>query len=174
VSPIAVILLLAVVSLSAFALRDAVALGSGLYRVGVSGDAPPIEDSRFAVLKVDPSQGKALLDQHVIDVLVDGITVGVRTWYNFTNVQDDHTIGATFAQTIFTITTSAGTGGRITPSGAIIVGKGLHSQGKAILPDVVEKKITRLKRKKWLLGFEWEKKDKRKSGSLIVYLLPQK
>jgi DNA-nicking Smr family endonuclease len=56
----------------------------------------------------------------------------------------------------------------------IIVGKGLHSQGKAILPDVVEKKITRLKRKKWLLGFEWEKKDKSKSGALIVYLLPQK
>jgi DNA-nicking Smr family endonuclease len=55
----------------------------------------------------------------------------------------------------------------------IIVGKGLHSERKAILPDVVEKKITRLKRKNWLLGFEWEKKDKRKSGALIVYLLPQ-
>lgn len=54
----------------------------------------------------------------------------------------------------------------------IIVGKGLHSQGKAIIPDVVEKKITRLKRKNWLLGFEWEKKDKRKSGALIVYLVP--
>jgi DNA-nicking Smr family endonuclease len=54
----------------------------------------------------------------------------------------------------------------------IIVGKGLHSDGKAIIPDVVEKKITRLKRKNWLLGFEWEKKDKRKSGALIVYLIP--
>lgn len=56
----------------------------------------------------------------------------------------------------------------------IIVGKGLHSEEKAVLPDVVEKKITRLKRKNWLLGFEWEKKDKRKSGALIVYLVPQK
>lgn len=55
----------------------------------------------------------------------------------------------------------------------IIVGKGLHSEGKAILPDVVEKKIIRLKRKNWLLGFEWEKKDKRKSSALIVYLVPQ-
>jgi DNA-nicking Smr family endonuclease len=54
----------------------------------------------------------------------------------------------------------------------IIVGKGLHSQEKAVLPDVVEKKIIRLKRKNWLLGFEWEKKDKRKSGALIVYLIP--
>jgi DNA-nicking Smr family endonuclease len=56
----------------------------------------------------------------------------------------------------------------------IIVGKGLHSEGKAILPDVVEKKIIRLKRKNWLLGFEWEKKDKQKSGALTVYLIPQK
>jgi DNA-nicking Smr family endonuclease len=56
----------------------------------------------------------------------------------------------------------------------IIVGKGLHSEEKAVLPDVVEKKIIRLKRKNWLLGFEWEKKDKRKSGALIVYLVPQK
>jgi DNA-nicking Smr family endonuclease len=54
----------------------------------------------------------------------------------------------------------------------IIVGKGLHSEGKVVLPDVVEKKIIRLKRKNWLLGFEWEKKDKRKSGALIVYLVP--
>lgn len=54
----------------------------------------------------------------------------------------------------------------------IIVGKGLHSQGKAVLPDIIEKKIIRLKRKNWLLGFEWEKKDKRKSGALIVYLVP--
>lgn len=55
----------------------------------------------------------------------------------------------------------------------IIVGKGLHSEGKAKLPDVVENKIVRLKRKNWLLDFEWEKKDKRKSGALIVYLVPQ-
>lgn len=55
----------------------------------------------------------------------------------------------------------------------LIVGKGTHSQGKAILPDVVEKKVICLKRKKrWILGYQWEKKDKRKSGSLIVYLIP--
>ncbi|NIM16904.1 MAG: hypothetical protein GTO45_33410 [Candidatus Aminicenantes bacterium] len=54
----------------------------------------------------------------------------------------------------------------------IIVGKGLHSEGKAVLPDVVEKKIIELKGKKWILTFKWEKKDKRKSGALIVYLIP--
>ncbi|MCP4157361.1 MAG: Smr/MutS family protein [bacterium] len=52
----------------------------------------------------------------------------------------------------------------------LIVGKGLHSQGKAVLPDVVEKKIFRFKQENVVLGFNWEKKDKRKSGSLIVYL----
>jgi DNA-nicking Smr family endonuclease len=55
----------------------------------------------------------------------------------------------------------------------IIVGKGLHSQEKAILPDVVEKKIIRLKRKNWLLDYEWDKKDKRKSGALLIYLVFQ-
>lgn len=54
----------------------------------------------------------------------------------------------------------------------IIVGKGLHSTGKAVLPDVVEAKIIDLKRKKWVLSYKWEKKDKRKSGALIVYLMP--
>ena len=52
----------------------------------------------------------------------------------------------------------------------IIVGKGLHSRGKAVLPDIVEDTIIRLKRKNWLLGFDWEKKDKNKSGAMIVYL----
>ena len=64
-SPIAVILLLAVLGLSAFALRDTVSLGSGLYRVGVSGDVPAIQDSRFSVVEVDPDEGKALLEQQV-------------------------------------------------------------------------------------------------------------
>jgi DNA-nicking Smr family endonuclease len=54
----------------------------------------------------------------------------------------------------------------------IIVGKGLHSDGKAVLPDVVQTKMIDLKRKKWVLGYKWENKDKRKSGSLIVYLVP--
>jgi len=74
-SPLAVIALLAVLGLSAFALRDSVSLGNGLYRVGVSGDVPPIHDSRFAMLKVDPEQGKTLLEQKAIDALIDGAQV---------------------------------------------------------------------------------------------------
>jgi ABC-type Na+ efflux pump permease subunit len=74
-SLIAVIALVAVVGLSAFALRDTAALGSGLYRIGVSGDVPPIHDSRFAIVEVTPEEGRALLDQHVIDVWINGAQV---------------------------------------------------------------------------------------------------
>lgn len=52
----------------------------------------------------------------------------------------------------------------------IIVGKGLHSAGKPVIPDVVEQKLTELKRSGLVLAFQWEKRDKRKSGSIIVYL----
>lgn len=54
----------------------------------------------------------------------------------------------------------------------IIVGKGTHSEGKAVLPDVVESKIIELKRRNWVLYYKWEKKEKSKSGSMIVYLIP--
>ncbi len=70
-SPIAVLLLLAVLGLSAYFLRDTVSLGSGLYRIGVSGKVPPIQDSRFTVVAVDTEEGKALLKGHVIDVLIN-------------------------------------------------------------------------------------------------------
>jgi DNA-nicking Smr family endonuclease len=52
----------------------------------------------------------------------------------------------------------------------IIVGKGLHSQGSAVLPDAVEKKIVDLKRRGRVAAFTWEKKHKRASGALLVYL----
>jgi DNA-nicking Smr family endonuclease len=52
----------------------------------------------------------------------------------------------------------------------IIVGKGLHSQGAAVLPDAVEEKIVALKRAGRVATFTWEKKRKRSSGSLLIYL----
>ncbi len=56
----------------------------------------------------------------------------------------------------------------------IIVGKGTHSQGKAVLPDITETELVRLKNERALLSFQWEKKDKRKSGAVLVYLMPWK
>src|SRR5258707_11187280 len=69
-SPLVVLLLLVVFGLSAYYLRDTVTLGSGLYRVGVSGDVPPIHDSHFAIVALDAKTGQALLDQHVIDLWI--------------------------------------------------------------------------------------------------------
>ena len=53
----------------------------------------------------------------------------------------------------------------------IITGKGLHSDGPAVLPDVVETKLKELKAEKRIFDFAWEKREKHKSGSIIVYLL---
>lgn len=77
-SPIAVILLVAGLGLSVFALRSSVALGTGLYRVAVSGAVPPLQDSRFSVINTDAAQGKALLEQHAVDVWIDGAQVQAR------------------------------------------------------------------------------------------------
>ncbi|MFN8178070.1 MAG: T9SS type A sorting domain-containing protein [bacterium] len=63
----------------------------------------------------------------VADVLVDGGSVGAVGSYTFTNVTQDHTISATFAASSFTITASAGPGGSITPSGAVLVPCGTDS-----------------------------------------------
>jgi DNA-nicking Smr family endonuclease len=52
----------------------------------------------------------------------------------------------------------------------IVVGKGLHSQDKAVLPDVVERKVVALKKAGTVLTFSWEKRSKHRSGALIVYL----
>ncbi len=52
----------------------------------------------------------------------------------------------------------------------IIVGKGLHSEGKAVLPDIIEKKLSHMKKDEIVLTFKWENHGKLKSGAMIVYL----
>ena len=54
----------------------------------------------------------------------------------------------------------------------IIVGKGLHSESGAVLPDVIEDLLLELKREGTVLTYRWEKGVKRKSGAVIVYLSP--
>jgi ABC-type Na+ efflux pump permease subunit len=77
-SPLAVLLLLAALGLSAYYLRDTVSLGSGLYRVGVSGDVPAINDTRFAVVEVNPEEGNSLLNEKAIDIFINGPQVFSR------------------------------------------------------------------------------------------------
>ena len=58
----------------------------------------------------------------VSQVTVDGVNQGAITSYTFLYLQTDHTISATFVTVPNkTITASAGTGGTITPSGAVWV-----------------------------------------------------
>src|SRR5262245_19381585 len=77
-SPVAVIGLVSVLGFAAFSMRSNVSLGNGLYRAAVSGDVPAIQDSRFSIVNVDPAQGKTLLEQHSVDVWVDGAQVHAR------------------------------------------------------------------------------------------------
>jgi hypothetical protein len=72
---------------------------------------------------------------HVVDVLVDGVSVGAVTSYSFTNVTANHTISATFAINTYAIDASAGTNGSISPSGTVTVNSG-DSQTFTITPNV--------------------------------------
>jgi hypothetical protein len=72
---------------------------------------------------------------HVLDVLVDGASVGAVSSYTFTKVTGDHTIAASFAMNApHTITATAGPHGTITPTGAVPVNDG-GSQSFTIKPD---------------------------------------
>jgi hypothetical protein len=70
----------------------------------------------------------------VADVQVDGASVGALTSYTFANVQAGHTISASFALDIYSITAAADAHGSISPTGAITVNKG-SSQIYTVTPD---------------------------------------
>ncbi|HOH21914.1 MAG TPA: fibronectin type III domain-containing protein [Bacteroidales bacterium] len=61
---------------------------------------------------------------HIVDVLVDGMSVGAVSQYNFVDVQENHTISATFAINTYTITASINGNGTITPAGVTTVNHG--------------------------------------------------
>jgi hypothetical protein len=60
------------------------------------------------------------------DVVVDGVSKGALVSYTFSNISANHSISASFSPIIpiYTITATAGTGGSITPSGAVSVTSG--------------------------------------------------
>ena len=65
---------------------------------------------------------------YVATVLVDGVSKGAVTTYTFTSVTANHTIAASFAiNNTYTITASEGTGGAISPSGAVSANYGGNS-----------------------------------------------
>jgi hypothetical protein len=60
----------------------------------------------------------------ILDVKVDGSSVGAVSTYIFHNVTTDHTIEAFFEINTYIITASAGTGGTTSPSGIVTVNYG--------------------------------------------------
>lgn len=60
----------------------------------------------------------------IVDVLVDGSSVGAVSSYTFTNVTGEHTISASFELVTNTITATAGSNGSISPAGNVEVIEG--------------------------------------------------
>ncbi len=81
------------------------------------------------VFTITPAPG-----YHVEDILVDGVSEGAASSYTFSNVTEDHTIHATFAINTYTIASTAGPNGSISPAGSIIVEHG-EDRTFTILPD---------------------------------------
>ena len=103
-----------------------------------SGPTASVTPAGDTTVNYGGSQSYAItpdLGYHVADVLVDGVSVGAVTTYDFTNVTADHTISATFAIDTFTITASSGANGSVTPAGDTTVNYG-GSQSYAITPDL--------------------------------------
>lgn len=63
----------------------------------------------------------------IVDVLVDGESVGAVSTYTFAALTGNHTITATFAQYQYTIQANASFGGSITPSGVV---NAMHGENK--------------------------------------------
>jgi hypothetical protein len=71
---------------------------------------------------------------YIVDVLVDGISIGAVSTYTFTQVAQPHTISADFVYYTHTISASADTGGSISPIGSVTINHG-SSQGYTITSD---------------------------------------
>ena len=92
-----------------------------------NGKISPFENvlvmqGEYIEFNISPDEGNEL-----IDVLIDGISIGYKEYYLFKDVQKAHTIQANFKEIIrYTINATAGQGGSITPSGTIILDQGQY------------------------------------------------
>lgn len=77
----------------------------------ISPVSPVVNYGSNQTFTITPNAG-----YHVANVVVDGTSMGAVTTHTFYTVAANHTISATFALNTYTITTSAGANGAITPS----------------------------------------------------------
>jgi len=80
--------------------------------------AVPVSSGSNQKFNITPNSGYIIQD-----VLVDGTSVGAVSSYTFNTVTANHTISASFAvnTATYTITTTSGANGAISPSGAVVV-----------------------------------------------------
>src|SRR5439155_1448369 len=71
---------------------------------------------------------------HVDSLLVDGVKVDSTTSYTYTNVTANHSLRAVFAINQFTITSTAGANGAVSPLGSVSVNYG-GSRVFAVTPN---------------------------------------
>jgi len=64
---------------------------------------------------------------HITDVVVDNTSEGPLSSYTFSNITGNHNISATFILNTFTITSSSGSGGSVSPEGVSTVNYGSSS-----------------------------------------------
>ena len=91
---------------------------------GSNGTISPLGSYNFACGNGQTYNIAANPGSHITDVLMDGVSVGAVSSYTFTNIQDNHSIAASFALDAITITASAGPNGSITPTGSLIITPG--------------------------------------------------
>ena len=105
---------------------DATFVALGPYKVSASaGAGGSISPDGSVVMACGASQkfsiGPADKCHAILDVKVDGVSVGAVASYTFTDVQANHTIDATFmALGPFKLSATAGGGGSISPSGSVV------------------------------------------------------
>jgi len=92
-------------------------------------DPVTVEYGGIIDLLITPETG-----YHIADVFVDGVSIGSPNEYTFTNIEKNHTLLASFAINRFAITTMAGSGGTIEPSGPVQASFG-SSRTFSIIPD---------------------------------------
>lgn len=98
--------------------REQKEVGMGIYTITVSagtgGSIQPSTKTLYygesQIFTITPSTG-----YHIWDVLVDGDSVGAVSSQAFSNVTAHHTLQASFAKDVFSITTSVSGNGTITP-----------------------------------------------------------
>jgi mannose/cellobiose epimerase-like protein (N-acyl-D-glucosamine 2-epimerase family) len=78
-----------------------------------------ITEGSSSTFSFTPSTGYS-----ISSVIVDGVSIGAVATYTFNTITTNHTISVAFEIKTYTITASAGKGGSITPSGAVIVQHG--------------------------------------------------